>query len=183
MLGLEMADDGLHGRPAAQLTLDLRRHASLLPREKDPELVIGRRIAAAISLVGEDACEVLPTSASMSGMTVSRVWPSYGLPGNAFTWVTNWPPFRGRSWWRRRLCQARVARGIDKGMKRFAPIYLASIWGCCPEPSWISAHFCPQELAGLKKGRRVESGFRSVGGTVSPFILSVSQTSAGYCAF
>ena len=18
------------------------------------------------------------------------------------------------------------------------------IWGCCPEPSWISAHFCPQ---------------------------------------
>jgi hypothetical protein len=32
---------------------------------------------------------VLPTSASMSGITVASVWPSYGLPGGAFTWVTN----------------------------------------------------------------------------------------------
>jgi hypothetical protein len=37
---------------------------------------------------------VLPTSASMSGITVARVWPSYGLPGSAFTWVTNWPPLQ-----------------------------------------------------------------------------------------
>jgi hypothetical protein len=39
---------------------------------------------------------------------------------------------------------ARIARGIDKRVKRFAPIYPASNWGCRPEPSWISAHFCPQ---------------------------------------
>ena len=55
VLGLEMADDGLHGGPAAQFALDLRRHPSLLTGEKDPELVIGRRIVAAIARVGEDA--------------------------------------------------------------------------------------------------------------------------------
>ena len=41
MLGFEVADDGFDGGPAAQLTLVLRRHASLLPREKDPELILG----------------------------------------------------------------------------------------------------------------------------------------------
>jgi hypothetical protein len=28
----------------------------------------------------------------MAGMTVASVWPSYGLPGSAATWATNWPP-------------------------------------------------------------------------------------------
>ena len=55
VLGLEMTDDGLNGGPAAQFALDLRRHPSLLAGEEDPELVIGRRIVAAIALVGEDA--------------------------------------------------------------------------------------------------------------------------------
>src|SRR6266576_4094356 len=55
VLGFEMADDGLDGGPAAQFALDLRRYASLLAGEEDPELVVGRRIVAAISLVGEDA--------------------------------------------------------------------------------------------------------------------------------
>ena len=52
MLGLEMADDGLDGGPAAEFTLDRGRYPSLLAGEEDPELVIGRRIVAAISLVG-----------------------------------------------------------------------------------------------------------------------------------
>ena len=30
----------------------------------------------------------------MSGIAVASVWPSYGLPGSAFTWVTNWPPLQ-----------------------------------------------------------------------------------------
>ena len=55
VFGLEMADDGFDGGPAAQFALDLWGHPSLLPREKDPELVIGRRVVAAISLVGENA--------------------------------------------------------------------------------------------------------------------------------
>jgi hypothetical protein len=54
VLGLEMADDGS--------TADLRRNSRLIcgvpprvcPREI-PKLVIGRRVVAAISLVGEDA--------------------------------------------------------------------------------------------------------------------------------
>src|SRR5215213_4409280 len=36
---------------------------------------------------------------SMSGRTAASVCPSYGLPGSAFTWATNWPPlqrFEGR---------------------------------------------------------------------------------------
>ena len=53
--GFTGGDDGLDGRPAAQFTLDLGRHPSLLAGDEDPELVIGRRIVAAISPVGEEA--------------------------------------------------------------------------------------------------------------------------------
>ena len=55
MLGFEMADDRLDGGPAAEFALDRGRYPSLLAGEEDPELVIGRCIVAAISLVGEDA--------------------------------------------------------------------------------------------------------------------------------
>ena len=50
-----MADDGRHGGPAAQFALDLQRHPSLLPRDEDPELVVGRRAVAAVAFVDEDA--------------------------------------------------------------------------------------------------------------------------------
>ncbi len=50
-----MADDGLDGGPAAQFALDAGCHSSLLAGEEDPELVFGRRVVAAISLVGEEA--------------------------------------------------------------------------------------------------------------------------------
>jgi antitoxin HicB len=36
---------------------------------------------------------VTPTCCSISGIAVASVWPSYGLPGSALTWATNWPPF------------------------------------------------------------------------------------------
>jgi hypothetical protein len=52
-----MTDDGFDGGPAAQFALDLGRHPSLLAGDEDPELVIGRRVVAAVSLVGEDACD------------------------------------------------------------------------------------------------------------------------------
>ncbi|MGY2932970.1 hypothetical protein ACVWZ6_002572 [Bradyrhizobium sp. GM6.1] len=52
VLGLEMADDGFDGSPAAQFALDLGRHPSLLAGDEDPELVIGRRVVVAVSLVG-----------------------------------------------------------------------------------------------------------------------------------
>jgi hypothetical protein len=74
VLGFEMADDGLDGGPA-QFALDLRFHPSPLPRDEDTELVIGRCTVAAIARVGENALEVLPTTASISGITVARVWP------------------------------------------------------------------------------------------------------------
>ena len=50
-----MTDDGLDGGSPAHLAFDLGRHASFLPGDEDPELIIGRRIVAAITLVGEDA--------------------------------------------------------------------------------------------------------------------------------
>src|SRR5260370_35552855 len=53
VLGFEMADDGLDSGPSAHLTLDLRRDAQLLAGAEDPELIIGRGIVAAITLVGE----------------------------------------------------------------------------------------------------------------------------------
>src|SRR6202011_39407 len=39
----------------AEFALDRGRYPSLLARHEDPELVIGRRIVAAVPLVGEDA--------------------------------------------------------------------------------------------------------------------------------
>ena len=42
VFGFEMANDGLDGGSAAQRALDGWRHPSLLPRDEDPELVIGR---------------------------------------------------------------------------------------------------------------------------------------------
>ena len=57
VLGFEMADNGLDGRPAAQFAFDLGRHPSLLAGDEDLELVIGRRVVAAVSLVGEHALE------------------------------------------------------------------------------------------------------------------------------
>ena len=50
-----MADDGLDGGPAVEFTLDRGCHPSLLAGEEHPELVIGRRVVAAVALVGEDA--------------------------------------------------------------------------------------------------------------------------------
>ena len=57
MLGFEMADDRLDGGPSAQLAFDLGCHAPFLAGDEDPELVIGSRVVAAVSLVGEDTLE------------------------------------------------------------------------------------------------------------------------------
>src|SRR5205085_3701652 len=55
VLGLEMANDGLDGGPAAEFAFDGGRHPSLLAGDEDSELVVRCRIVAAVSLVGEDA--------------------------------------------------------------------------------------------------------------------------------
>lgn len=55
VLGLEMADDGFDSGSPFHLAFDLWGHAPFLARDEDPELVMGRGIVAAITLVGEDA--------------------------------------------------------------------------------------------------------------------------------
>ena len=57
MLGFEMADHGLDGGPAAQLAFDPGRHPTLLAGDEDPELVIRRRVVAAVALVRENAID------------------------------------------------------------------------------------------------------------------------------
>lgn len=57
MIGFEMSDDGFDGRSPPHLAFDLGRHAAFLARGEDPELVIGGRIVAAISLVGDEALD------------------------------------------------------------------------------------------------------------------------------
>jgi hypothetical protein len=52
MLFLEMADDRLDGGAAFHLSFDGRRHATLLPGRVDFELVLGRRVVAAIAGIG-----------------------------------------------------------------------------------------------------------------------------------
>jgi addiction module HigA family antidote len=65
---------------------------SLLAGEEDPELVIGRRVVAAVALVGEDARNGAADQRlhvrdhGCQGVAV------IGIAGSAFTWVTNWPP-------------------------------------------------------------------------------------------
>ena len=92
VLGFEMADDRLDGGPVAQFALDLARHSSLLARDEDPELVIGRRIVAAVSVVGEETRDDVADQRfhvrDHGGQRVTVI----GGPGSAFTWVTNWPP-------------------------------------------------------------------------------------------
>ncbi len=52
VLILEMADDGFDGGAASHLSFDLRGHPSFLPGCIDFELVLGRRIVAAVSGIG-----------------------------------------------------------------------------------------------------------------------------------
>jgi hypothetical protein len=47
-----MTDDRLDGGAAAHLSLDRRRHPSLLPGRIDFELVVGWRVVAAVSGIG-----------------------------------------------------------------------------------------------------------------------------------
>ena len=49
---LEMADDRLDGGAAFHLSFDGQRHATFLPGRVDFELVLGRRIVAAVSGIG-----------------------------------------------------------------------------------------------------------------------------------
>src|SRR6202165_205610 len=49
MLFLEMADDRLDGGAAFHLSFDGRRHATLLPGRVDFELILGRRVVAAVT--------------------------------------------------------------------------------------------------------------------------------------
>src|SRR5262249_11048824 len=57
VLCLHVADDGLDGGPPAHLALDLRGDPSPLTSDDDPELVVGRRIVAAITFVDEGALD------------------------------------------------------------------------------------------------------------------------------
>src|SRR5271166_4888269 len=71
-----------------------------------------------------------PIWVSISGITVAKAWPSYGLPGSALAWAMNCPPFercesstgtRGTPWRgsssrspREVIAMHGVARGIHR---------------------------------------------------------------------
>ena len=57
MFGFEMADDRLDGGAPAQLTLDLWGYSPLLARNESPELILRRRIVAAIAFVENEALD------------------------------------------------------------------------------------------------------------------------------
>jgi hypothetical protein len=94
VLGLEMTDHRFDGGASFHVALDLRGDAALLTGGVDLELVIGRRVVSAVSGIGDSALDDIATMASLAGMTVASVWPSYGLPGSAATWATNCPPLQ-----------------------------------------------------------------------------------------
>ena len=89
MVGFGVSDDRFDRRAAAQLAFDRFGDPASLAGDIDLELVVGRGVVAAIAAVGDDAGQVRAKLASMSGITPARVWPSYGLPGNALAWAMN----------------------------------------------------------------------------------------------
>jgi len=46
-------DDRLDGRSPVHLAFDLRRYAPLLAGDEDPELIVGRRVVAAVAFIDE----------------------------------------------------------------------------------------------------------------------------------
>jgi hypothetical protein len=73
VLSLEMTDHWLNGGAAPQFALNLRCEPPLLALRVDPELVIGWRIVAAISGIGEQALDGVADLSSIAGMTVASV--------------------------------------------------------------------------------------------------------------
>jgi hypothetical protein len=79
VLLLGVADDWLDGGAAFHLSFDGRRHAPLLPGRVDFELILGRRIVAAIAGIGVEpfdriADELLDRRNHLSqGMPVIRI--------------------------------------------------------------------------------------------------------------
>ncbi len=53
------------------------------------DLIIGRRVVAAIASIGDGALESTADERLHGWVTVASVWPSYGLPGNAATCAMN----------------------------------------------------------------------------------------------
>ena len=57
VLGLEMADHRFDGGAPLEFAFDLGRDAALLTCGKNPKLIIGRRVVAAIASIGDGAIE------------------------------------------------------------------------------------------------------------------------------
>jgi hypothetical protein len=60
MVVFEVTDDGLDGRAPPQLSSDMSGHAPFLTCGIDLEAIVGRRVVAAITGIGEDAVERHP---------------------------------------------------------------------------------------------------------------------------
>jgi len=73
MLGLEMADHGFDGYPAAQLAFDLACDTAFLAGYEDPELVSGGTLWPRYLLSASWRAMMLPMSASMCGITAANV--------------------------------------------------------------------------------------------------------------
>lgn len=67
---------GFDGGSAAHGTLDRRCDTSLLTRDEDPELVIRRRVVAAVSLVEEEPLDDVADELFHVWDNVCSVWPS-----------------------------------------------------------------------------------------------------------
>jgi hypothetical protein len=76
VLDHEMTDHRLDGGTPPRLAFDLWRDAPLLTCGEDSQLIIGRRVVAAMSGIGDDAIErIADKRLHGSGMTIASTWP------------------------------------------------------------------------------------------------------------
>jgi hypothetical protein len=133
---LHVANDGFDGRAAAQFALDDAEHAALLTGDEGAARIGGVVTAVAlvdISALDRAAGELLGgIDDGRKRVTIIAAAPWHGArtgrPGRALVVrIEALTPIYGP--------RPRCKSDSTDGSERSAPIYPASIWGSCPEPS------------------------------------------------
>lgn len=89
MLLLGVADDWLDGGTAFHLSFNGRGHATLLPGRVDFELILGRRVVAAVTGIGVEPLDRIADELLDRRNDGRQRMAIIGLPGSACAWATN----------------------------------------------------------------------------------------------
>jgi hypothetical protein len=88
------ADHRFDGGAAAHLAFDLRGDTALLFGRVDPELVIGRRVVAAVAGVGMQALDLIADELFDRWDDLCERVSIIRIARSALAWMANWPPLQ-----------------------------------------------------------------------------------------